>query len=183
MTKSIWTLDPSHTLVEFSVKHMMIATVKGRFTGIEGTIEADPADLTTASITASVDVASVNTGDAQRDGHLRSADFFAVEEYPKLTFQSRKVTRKAEDEYEVTGDLTIRGVTREVTLGLTYEGQGKDPWGNERIGVTLEGKVNRKEFNLNWNVVLETGGILVGDDVKIAISAQAIKQAATAAAD
>lgn len=172
-----WVLDASHSLVEFSVKHMMIATVKGRFSGVEGVIEADPADLTKAAFDVTVASATIDTRDEQRDGHLRSADFFDVEQYPHLTFKSRQVEQSG-DEYQLIGDLTMHGVTREVTFALTYEGQGKDPWGNERIGFAAEAKVNRKDFGLTWNAALETGGVLVGEQVKIAVHIEAVKQAA-----
>lgn len=175
MSKSTWTLDPSHSLAEFSIKHLMFATVKGRFTKLAGTIEADPADLTTAQIAGEVEVASIDTSDAQRDGHLRSADFFDVENFPTLSFKSWRVDRDGDD-YKLVGDLTIRGVTKTAIWNLTFDGQGKDPWGNERIGLTAETKVDRKEFGLTWNAALETGGVLVGDQVKIAVHIEAIKQ-------
>ena len=177
MPKATWILDPAHTLVEFSVKHMMIASVKGRFTGIEGAVEGDLPDLTAARIEASVDATSVDTHEAQRDQHLRSADFFDVEKFPKLTFQSTKVATAGGDDYRMTGDLTIHGVTRQVVLDVTFEGMGKDPWGNERAGFSAKGTVSRKDFGLVWNAMLETGGVLVGDQVKIAIEAEAIKKA------
>lgn len=177
MSKATWVIDPSHSLVEFSVKHMMIATVKGRFSKFEGSFTADVTDLTTAQFAATIDAASVDTRDEQRDGHLRSADFFNVEEYPTLTFKSTRIERVSGDDYKLTGDLTIRGITKEVTLDATFEGTGKDPWGNERAGISAETKVNRKDFGLVWNVALETGGILVGEQVKISIQAQAVKQA------
>lgn len=173
-----WSLDPAHTLVEFSVKHMMIATVKGRFSGVEGFLEGDLPDLTTARVEASVDAASVDTREAQRDQHLRSADFFEVEKFPKLTFKSTQIDAAGGGTYKMTGDLTIRGVTRPVVFDVTFEGMGRDPWGNERAGFSATAAVNRKDFGLQWNAVLETGGVLVGDRVKIAIEAEAIKQAA-----
>jgi polyisoprenoid-binding protein YceI len=176
MSKATWTVDVTHSLAEFSVKHMMFATVKGRFTQMEGSIVADPADLTTAEFTGSVDVASVTTAEPQRDAHLRSADFFDAENHPKLTFRSTRVERDGDD-FKMVGDLTIRGVTKTVTWKLTFDGTGKDPWGNERIGFTAETKINRREYGLTWNAALETGGVLVGDEVKIAVHLEAIKQA------
>lgn len=176
-TKSKWVLDAAHSLLEFSVKHMMIATVKGRFTGVEGVIYANLPDLTTAEIEVSADAATINTGEPQRDQHLRSADFFDVEKYPKLTFKSKQIEKAGNDEYKVTGDLTIHGVTREVVFTATFEGQGKDPWGNERAGFSAEAKINRKDFGLHWNALLETGGVLVGDQVKISVQIEAIRQA------
>lgn len=176
MSKSTWLIDPSHTQAEFSVKHMMFATVKGRFDKLEGQIVADPADLTTAEVKGSVEVESVSTGDAQRDGHLRSGDFFDAANHPKLTFESTQIRRDGDD-YKMVGNLTMLGVTQQVTFDLTYEGAGKDPWGNDRIGFAAETKVNRKDFGLNWNAALEAGGVLVGEQVKIAVYGQAVKQA------
>lgn len=176
MAKSKWVLDPSHSLAEFSVKHMMIATVKGSFGGIEGVLYADLPDFTTAQVEASVDPATVDTREAQRDQHLKSADFFDVEKFPKLTFKSKRVEAAGGD-YRMVGDLTIRDVTREVAFDVTFEGTGKDPWGNERAGFSATGKVDRKDFGLQWNAMLETGGVLVGDQVKISLEAEAVKQA------
>jgi polyisoprenoid-binding protein YceI len=177
MAKATWVLDPAHTTAEFSVRHMMFTTVKGYFTKLEGQINADLSDLTTGEISATIDAASVDTRDAQRDGHLRSADFFDVENHPKLTFKSYRIERTGENEYELVGDLTIRGVTKSVIWSLSFDGQGKNPWGQEVAGITAETKVNRKDFGLTWNAALEAGGWLVGDDVKIAIHAELIKQA------
>lgn len=176
MTASKWIVDASHSSAEFSVKHMMIATVKGRFSGVEGAIVADPANILGAQFEGSVAVSTIDTRDAQRDGHLTSPDFFDAATFPQITFKSTNVAAKG-DEYLVTGDLTIRGVTRSVLFNTVFEGQGKDPWGNERIGFTLETKINRKDFGMVWSVALETGGVLVGDEVKITLSLEAIKQA------
>jgi len=176
MGKSVWVVDGSHSLAEFSVKHLMIATVKGRFTQIEGRIEADPEDIAGAYFEGSVAVASINTADSARDDHLRSADFFDAENYPTLTFKSTKV-EPAGDGYKMTGDLTIRGVTRPVTFDLEFEGTGRDPWGNEKIGFSATAKINRKDFGLTWNAPLETGGVLVGEQVKIELHLEAAKQA------
>jgi polyisoprenoid-binding protein YceI len=179
MAKAKWVLDPSHSELGFSVRHMMIANVKGRFSSPEGYILAeDLNDLTTADIEVSVDAANIDTRDAQRDGHLKSADFFDVENFPKLTFKSYRIDRKGENEYELVGDLTIHGVTKSTVWALTYEGSGKDPWGNEKAGFSAETKINRKDFGLVWNVALETGGILVGDEVKISVQAETAKQQA-----
>lgn len=171
-----WKLDPAHSSAEFKVKHMMISNVKGTFSGLSGTLTEHTVDSTLSSVEASVDISTVNTGDAQRDGHLKSADFFDVEKYPAMTFKSTKVERKAEDEYRVTGDLTIHGVTKPVTFAV--EGPtapGKDPWGNTRIGLSATTKINRKDFGLSWNAALETGGFLVGEDVQLTLEAQFIK--------
>lgn len=170
-----WKIDPSHTLVEFGVRHLMITTVKGRFGDVEGAITGDPSDWTQASVDVKIDAASVNTGNEDRDNHLRSADFFEVEKYPHITFKSTKVTKTGEDTFEIEGELTIRDVTKPVTLNATYLGLAKDPWGNEKIGFTAKTKVNRKDFGLAWNAPLETGGFLVGDEVTIELEVQAVK--------
>lgn len=177
MAKSRWAIDTAHSSVEFSVRHMMIAKVKGSFDIFSASIEADPTDLTTADIEFNVDVASINTRNSDRDAHLRSADFFDAENYPSLTFKSTKIVKKDDDEYEVTGDLTIRGVTRQESFTVTFEGQGKDPWGNEKVGFSAEGKINRSDYGLTWNAALETGGVLIGDQIKISLSIEAAKEA------
>jgi polyisoprenoid-binding protein YceI len=171
-----WKIDPAHSSAEFKVKHMMISNVKGSITGITGDLTEHATDASLSSIEATLDVATLNTNDAQRDGHVKSADFLEVEKYPKITFKSTKVDRKASDEYAVTGDLTIHGVTKPVTL--TVEGPSaphKDPWGNTRIGLSATTKINRKDFGLTWNATLETGGILVGEEVHITIDVEFIK--------
>ena len=170
-----WKIDPSHTLIEFGVRHLMITTVKGRFGGVEGVITGDPSDWTTASVDVTIDAASVDTRNQDRDNHLRSADFFDVEKYPHITFKSTKVTKTGENTYDIEGDLTIRGVTKPVTLKATYLGSAKDPWGNEKIGFNATTKVNRKDFGLTWNAPLEAGGFLVGDEVNIELEVQAVK--------
>lgn len=172
-----WVIDPSHTEVEFSVRHMMIATVKGRFAGVEGEIVGDPHDLTNAQVNVTIDVASIDTRENDRDNHLRSADFFDVENYPKMTFKSTQITRTGDNTYKVTGDLTIRDVTRPVELDVTFNGTGKDPWGGERAGFSATGALNRKDFGLTWNAVLETGGVLVGEEIKINLEVETVRQA------
>jgi polyisoprenoid-binding protein YceI len=155
---------------------MMISNVKGTFSGLTGTLIEDPADPARSRVEASVDLSTLNTGDPQRDAHLKSADFFHQEAHPKMTFKSTRVERAGEREYKVTGDLTIRDVTRPVTF--TVEGPSapsKDPWGNTRIGLSATAKINRKDFGLAWNAALETGGVLVGEDVQITLEAQFIK--------
>lgn len=171
-----WNIDPSHTLVEFAVRHMMIANVKGNFSGVSGTVVGDPEDLTSGKISVSVDLDTVETRDKQRDDHLRSADFFDVENFPKMTFESRSITRTGDGTYNIDGDLTIRGTTRPITLAAEFVGQGQDPWGNTRAGFDATAKLSRKDFGLTWNTALETGGVLVGDEVKITISAELVKQ-------
>lgn len=171
-----WKLDPAHSSAEFKVKHMMISNVKGTFSGLSGTLTEHTSDASLSSIEASVDVATVSTGDPQRDTHLKSADFFDVEKYPTMTFKSTKVVRKGEAEYAVTGDLTLHGVTKPVTFAVEGpSAPGKDPWGNTRIGLSATTKINRKDFGLNWNAALETGGILVGEDVQISLDVQFIR--------
>jgi polyisoprenoid-binding protein YceI len=155
---------------------MMISNVKGTFSGLSGTLLENPADPTRSTAETSIDIATVNTGDAQRDGHLKSADFFDLEKYPTMTFKSTKVERKGEAEYRVTGDLTLHGITKPVTFAVEGPTEpGKDPWGNTRIGLSATTRINRKDFGLNWNAALETGGFLVGEDVQITLEAQFIK--------
>jgi polyisoprenoid-binding protein YceI len=171
-----WKLDPAHSAAEFKVKHMMISNVKGSFSGLTGVLTEHQTDSTLSSVEASIDLATVNTGDAQRDGHLKSADFFDVEKYPAMTFKSTEVKHKGEVEYAVTGELTLHGVTRPVTFAVEGpSAPGKDPWGNTRIGLSATAKINRKDFGLAWNSALETGGVLVGEDVAITLDVQFIK--------
>ena len=172
-----WTIDPAHSIAEFGVKHMMISTVKGRFGTVSGAIQFDGQDPTTASVEATIDVASITTNEAQRDAHLRSPDFFAADEYPTLTFRSTGVTHVQQDEYHIAGELTIRGTTRPVTLDVTYEGQITDPYGLQRAGFTAETTISRKEFGLNWNALLETGGAVVADKVKVSLHIEATRNA------
>ncbi|GIN61982.1 polyisoprenoid-binding protein [Robertmurraya siralis] len=175
MTKTKWALDTAHSSVDFSVKHMMFANVKGSFNEFDASIEADPADLTTASIEFTINTASVDTRNNDRDAHLRSADFFDVENFPKMTFKATSITKTDDGEYDVTGDLTIKETTKPQTFTVTYGGTGKDPWGNEKVGFAVEGSINRSEFGLTWNAALETGGVLVGDKIKISLDLQAAK--------
>ena len=155
---------------------MMISNVKGSFNGLSGTLTEHTTDSTLSSVEASIDVATVNTGDAQRDAHLKSADFFDVEKYPTMTFKSTSVKPNGDGGYNVTGDLTLHGVTKQITFDVDGpSAPGKDPWGNTRIGLSATTKISRKDFGLNWNAALETGGILVGDDVHITLEAQFIK--------
>jgi polyisoprenoid-binding protein YceI len=171
-----WAIDPIHSIAEFGIRHMMISTVKGRFGVVSGALQFDGTDPTTGSVEASIDVASITTEQEQRDNHLRSSDFFHVEQHPTLTFRSRSVEHVSDDLYRVHGDLTIRGVTRPVTLDATYEGQIADPWGNQRTGFSAETTINRKDYGLNWNQALETGGVVVGDKVKVSLHIEAVRQ-------
>lgn len=164
-----WIIDQSHSQVGFEVKHMMVSKVKGDFGSYTADIDAeDLADLTTAQISFSFDVASINTRSEDRDNHLKSADFFDVEKYPTITFKSTNI-KKSGDDYKVTGDLTIKDVTKPVTFDVEYGGKGKNPWGVEVYGFEAETKINREEFGLTWNAALETGGVLVGKDIKIKV--------------
>jgi polyisoprenoid-binding protein YceI len=175
-TTTTWNIDPVHSVAEFKVKHMMISNVKGQFTKIDGVLALDEQDLTKSWVEASIDGASINTRDAQRDTHLKSADFFDVERFPTLTFKSTRVDRTNDAELAVTGDLTLHGVTRKVVFSV--EGPtppAKDPWGNTRVGLEATTKINRKDFGLTWNAALETGGILVGDEVTIMLDVQFVK--------
>lgn len=167
MTK--WVVDQSHSNIGFQVKHMMVSKVRGSFDNYETTIEAaDLADLTTANIHFAFDVASINTKNTDRDNHLRSGDFFDAENYKNITFQSTSITGSGSD-YEVTGDLTIRDVTKAVTFEVEFNGKGTNPWGQEVYGFEAEAKINREEFGLTWNAALETGGVMVGKDIKILV--------------
>lgn len=177
MAKTVWSVDSVHSSIDFSIKHMMIAKVKGSFHSFEAQIEADPADLTTAAIRFSVDVSSVDTRNTDRDNHLRSADFFDVENNPNMTFESSRIVRTGEGEYEVTGQLTLHGVTRDETFTVTYEGAGKDPWGNEKVGFSGQGSIKRSDYGLTYNALLETGGVLIGDEVKVFLEIEATQQA------
>jgi len=171
-----WNLDPVHSTAEFKVKHMMISNVKGQFTGLQGVLAVDSADLVNSRVEVTIDAPSINTRDLQRDAHLKSPDFLDVEKFPTLTFQSTRVTRVAEGELAVAGNLTIHGVTRNTVFHV--EGPtapARDPWGNTRLGLSATTKINRKDFGLAWNAALETGGFLVGDEVAIALDVQFVK--------
>ena len=171
-----WTIDPSHSTIEFVAKHMMITTVKGRFAEFEGTIVADETNLAGSTVDVTMKAASLDTRSEQRDAHLRSPDFLDVETYPEVTFRSTRI-EGTKDEFQLTGDLTIRGVTRPITLDVSFEGEGKDPWGGTRASFSAKGKFDRRDYGLTWNVALETGGILVSNEVKINIEAQVVAQA------
>jgi polyisoprenoid-binding protein YceI len=171
-----WNIDPAHSIAEFKVKHMMIANVKGQFSKISGALFLDESDLANSRIDASIEAASIHTRDDQRDAHLKSADFFHVEKFPALHFKSKGISIVKDGELSVEGDLTIRGVTRKVRFAV--EGPTpptKDPWGNTRVAISAITKINRKDFGLTWNTALETGGILVGDEVTITLDAEFVK--------
>jgi len=175
---TVWAIDPTHTLVEFSAKHMMITTVKGRFGEVQGEIRFDQAEPANSSVEVEIKAASIDTRVEQRDGHLRSGDFLDVEAYPSITFRSTAVRGAIGvpgASFELVGDLTIRGVTREVTVEASYDGRGRDPWGGERVSFSGTTKLDRRDFGLTWNQALETGGILVGNEIKIALEVQAVR--------
>lgn len=172
-----WVVDGSHTNVEFSVRHMLITNVKGTFSTFEGMLEYDPNKVTKSKIRGTIDVASVDTADAKRDEHLRSADFFDVAAHPKMTFESTAVVKEGNG-YVVVGKLTLRGVTKEIRMPVEFSGPIKDPWGNQRIGFSASTTINRQDFGVKWNKTLDAGGAVVGDEVRISIEGEAVKQAA-----
>jgi polyisoprenoid-binding protein YceI len=176
-----WNIDSAHTHAEFAVKHMMITTVRGEFKDIQGTVDFNEAEPAKSGLDVKIGVASLDSREEKRDAHLKSADFFDAENYPYLHFVSKSVEVTGKNTGKVTGDLTIRDVTRPIVLEVEYNGSQKSPWGTSVAGFTATAKVNRKDWNLNWNVALETGGWLVGDDVKISIESEIIKQAETQA--
>lgn len=173
--RTTWAIDPSHTLVEFSARHMMVTTVRGAFGTVTGTLQLDESNPARSSVAVAIDAASLSTRDENRDNHLKSPDFLDVATYPTITFTSTRVEPGAGDELTVYGDLTIRGVTREVALKSHFNGRGANPWGKEIIAYTGETTINRKDFGANWNVALEAGGVLVGEQVRIHLELQAVK--------
>jgi polyisoprenoid-binding protein YceI len=178
VSTSTWNIDATHSAAEFKVKHMMISNVKGHFGKVTGVLNLDESDLSNSSVQATIDAASIETRDAQRDAHLKGGDFLDVEKFPSMIFKSSKITLVHDGELAVEGDLTIRDTTRKVTFAV--EGPTpptKDPWGNTRLGISATTKINRKDFGLTWNAALETGGLLVGEDVTITIEAEFIKGA------
>ncbi|NIP81302.1 MAG: YceI family protein, partial [Gemmatimonadetes bacterium] len=174
---TVWNIDAAHSLAEFTVRHMMITKVRGRFPEVEGTIRVDEAEPENSSVRVRIDATSIDTGQEDRDAHLRSGDFFDVERYPALTFESTRVEGLRLEPgtgFTVWGDLTIHGVTKEVELSAVYEGGGTDPWGGDRVSFAAETEIDRRDFGLEWNQALETGGVLVGHEVKIHLEAQAV---------
>ncbi|HVY46510.1 MAG TPA: YceI family protein [Minicystis sp.] len=174
MAKTTWKIDTSHSSVAFTVRHMMIAKVRGQFAKWQGTITLDD-DVANSSAEATMEVASLDTHEAQRDGHLKSADFFDAEKHPTLTFKSTRVEPTGKDHYRLTGDLTIRGTTKPVTLEVESLGGGKDPWGNQRVAFAAKGSIDRRDFGLTWNQALEAGGVLVSEKVDLDVEVQAVK--------
>lgn len=175
MAKSTWSIDPTHSEIGFKVKHMMFTNVSGKFNTFEATIENEDDKFETSKISFSADVNSISTNNTDRDNHLRSADFFDVEKFAKLSFVSTDIVKVDENNFKVSGDFTIKDLTKNITLDAEYSGLMKDPWGNTKAGFALEGKINRKDFGLTWNAALETGGVLVGEDVKLLIEVQLVK--------
>jgi polyisoprenoid-binding protein YceI len=178
-TTTTWTIDPAHSSVELAVKHMMFTTVRGRFKDFKGTVVVDEQNPDNSTVEVEIAAASIDTGVADRDGHLRSADFLDVEQFPTITFRSKRVEgamKQEGDSFRVTGDLTIRGTSFEVTLDCVYEGTGKDPWGGTRAGARATTRIDRRDWGLKWNQALETGGILVANEVRIEVEVQAVKQ-------
>ncbi len=174
--KTSYKIDPAHSSAHFIVRHLMITNVRGGFTSVQGTVDYDPEDLSGSSIDVIIDVNSLNTSDPSRDGHLKSADFLDAEKYPTITFKSKTITKEGDGELLVKGDLTIHGVTKEVSLDVDGPtGEEKDPWGNARIGASAVTKIKRSEFGLTWNAALESGGFLIGDDLKLELDVSLIK--------
>lgn len=171
-----WQIDPAHSAVEFAVKHMMFSTVRGRFSRFSGTVVADAGDLAKGSVDVEIETASISTGDEKRDDHLRSADFFEAEKYPTISFKSTSVESHGGDRYRVVGDLAMHGETNQVELNATFNGSGMSPFGMEVAGYTAETEVNRADYGLTWNAALETGGVLVSDNIKITLDIEAAKQ-------
>lgn len=176
MAKSTWSIDPTHSEIGFKVKHMMFTNVSGKFNAFVATIENEDDNFETSKINFSAETASVDTNNTDRDGHLRSAEFFEADVYPKLSFVSTSIKKKSNNDYEIHGDLTIKNVTKNIVLETEYSGLMTDPWGNTKAGLSLTGKINRKDFGLTWNAALETGGVLVGEEIKLASEIQFIKQ-------
>jgi polyisoprenoid-binding protein YceI len=174
MSIKTWVVDPAHSEINFKVKHLMISNVKGEFTTFNSTIDSE--DFSKSTISVHIDANSISTNNEDRDNHLRSADFFEVETYPEITFISTSVNKVSEDEYQITGNLTIKGTTKEIALDTEFGGFMKDPYGNEKAGFSINGKLNRKDFGLNWNAALEAGGVMVGNEVKINAEMQFVKQ-------
>jgi len=176
-TTTTWTIDPMHVEIGFAIRHLMISTVRGRFGAASGVVVFDETKPSSSKIDVTIDVASIDTRQEMRDNHLRSADFFDVAQYPAIHFVGKRVEGDVKKKFQVVGDLTIRDITREVTLDVANEGATTDPWGNQRVGFSATAKLNRTDFNLTYNQALETGGVLVGEEVKLSIDAELIRQA------
>lgn len=176
--QSTWAFDPAHSEITFKVKHLMITNVKGEFKQFDAVLNAADASFKNATASASIQVASISTNNDDRDNHLKSADFFDADQFPTIQFESTSLERFDDENGQLKGNLTIKGITKEVSFELEFGGISKDPWGNEKVGFSLNGKINREDFGLTWNATLETGGVLVSNDVKIAAEIQFVKQSA-----
>jgi len=177
MATEKWDIDAVHSSVGFTVRHMVITKVHGQFTKWGGTLELDPDQLAASKVDINIEAGSIDTRDEKRDGHLKSADFLDVEKQPSITFKSKLIEKKGAEAYRMMGDLTIRGVTRDIVLDVEFGGRAKDPWGGDRMGFTAKGKIDRKDFGAKWNAALEAGGFLVGDTVDLTIEIEAVKKA------
>ena len=177
-----WNIDPTHAEVAFAVRHLMLSTVRGRFGAVSGSVKWNDAEPSKSAVDVTIDVKSIDTRQEMRDNHLRSPDFFDAANHPTIHFVSKRVEGELSGDFRVVGDLTIRGTTKEISLDVSLQGRGRDPWGHERAGFEAKGKINRSEFGLTWNQALETGGVAVGDEIKISIDVELVKQAAQTAA-
>ncbi len=175
-TKTKWVIDPAHSEIQFKIKHLMISTVTGQFNKFEGTIETEDDDFATAIANFSADVNSISTNNEQRDAHLKNPDFFDADNYPRLTFESRKIEKLDEENYKVHGIFTLRGVSKEIILDAEFGGSVIDPWGNTRVGFSLSGKINRKDFGVSFGLLSETGGVALANEVKLIVNAQFTRQ-------
>jgi len=182
MTKQIWALDPTHSELHFKIKHLMISTVSGQFSRFNSQVETEGDDFTKAKVHFEAAVDSISTNNEQRDAHLKNGDFFDAEKYPSIAFESERMEKISEDEYKLYGTLTLRGVSKEIVLNAEFGGITKDPWGNTRTGFSVTGKINRYDFGMSFGAVTETGGLLLGDEVKINPNVQFVKQAVAEAA-
>jgi polyisoprenoid-binding protein YceI len=176
-TLSKWAIDPSHSEISFKVKHLVVTTLTGKFDSFEGSLDTANEDFSNAKINFSAAIASINTGNTDRDGHLKSDDFFNAEAFPTLTFQSTSFTKTGDSEYKLVGDITLRDVTKPIELTVEYGGTMVDPWGNTKAGFEINGKLKRKEFGLKWDAITEAGGAVVSDEVKLHLNVQLVKQA------
>ncbi|MEI8049590.1 MAG: YceI family protein [Bacteroidota bacterium] len=175
-TKTTWVIDPTHSEIAFKVKHLMISNVKGLFGEFSGQVITDNDDFSTAEINFQLNPASISTGVTDRDGHMKSPDFFDVENFKEITFNTGKLLKAGDDEYTLSGNLVIKGISQAVKLDVEFGGLMVDPWGNEKAGFTMNGKINRKDFGLTWNAALEAGGVLVGEEVRISCDIELMKQ-------
>lgn len=176
-TQTVWAIDPSHSEIQFKIKHLVISTVTGYFRSFNGQLSTSGEGFDNANVAFTADIDSIDTNNEHRDGHLKSDDFFSAEQFPQLTFESTSFTKKGEDTFELRGNLTIKGTTKEVVLSAELGGVAVDPYGNEKAGFELNGKINRKEFGLNWDAVTEAGGVVVSDEVRLHMNVQVNKQA------